>query len=258
MLTAVSQPFPASPAHPHTAPTSRGAKFPSPLFFNFSQALASATASATYLIISGWRSGDLRREGIFGVLGLKRLLATTPATKAATDGEVAKANGKANGSSNGHAVAARPWYQTLPGLLLQVSLFQTTAGPIGFHALKHISYPTMVLAKVSTAIKPRDKLTTVLQAHPRATPQRPAVPPQVWCAQVLGRRARVGRYLDVHAVRREEEGQWRRQHVRPAAPPCQVSRPRPAPLTPASSSTASPTRHRTRSSPCTRATPGNR
>lgn len=41
------------------------------------------------------------------------------------------------------------WRQTLPALLLQVSLFQTTAGPIGFLALRHISFPTMVLGKVS-------------------------------------------------------------------------------------------------------------
>lgn len=42
-----------------------------------------------------------------------------------------------------------PWRKTLPGLLAQVALFQTSAGPIGFLALEHISYPTMVLGKVS-------------------------------------------------------------------------------------------------------------
>lgn len=41
-----------------------------------------------------------------------------------------------------------PWRRTLPGLVLQVAAFQTTAGPIGFLALEHISYPTMVLGKV--------------------------------------------------------------------------------------------------------------
>lgn len=163
LLTAVSQPFPASPAHPHTPPTSRGDKFPSPLFFNFSQALASATASATYLLISGWRSGALSREGLAGVLGLGRLLGNAspelvPPVKAKANGPSASGkmkangNGHSNGDTNGTANEGkeklRSWYQTLPGLLLQVSLFQTTAGPIGFHALKHISYPTMVLAKV--------------------------------------------------------------------------------------------------------------
>jgi hypothetical protein len=39
--------------------------------------------------------------------------------------------------------------EKLPFLLLQVSVFQTLAGPIGFSALRHISYPTMVLGKVS-------------------------------------------------------------------------------------------------------------
>lgn len=163
-LITVSQPFPASPAHPHTPPTSKGDKFPSPLFFNFSQALASATASATYLLISGWRSGELGREGVAGVLGLRRLLGGSspelvPPVKAEANGPSASAKAVANGSSNGNRNGKgqakeiqRPWYQTLPGLLLQVSLFQTTAGPIGFHALKHISYPTMVLAKVSTRI----------------------------------------------------------------------------------------------------------
>lgn len=66
-----------------------------------------------------------------------------------------------NGSGNGNGTAAakkslangaaaqRPWYQSLPALLLQVSIFQTMAGPIGFLALRHISYPMMVLGKVS-------------------------------------------------------------------------------------------------------------
>lgn len=47
------------------------------------------------------------------------------------------------------AVSKRiPWHKTLPALLFQVSMFQTMAGPIGFSALRHISYPTMVLGKV--------------------------------------------------------------------------------------------------------------
>jgi UDP-galactose transporter B1 len=103
----------------------------------------------------------LQREGLVGVLGLRRLLGGEAVSNGSANGEAngkvnghtngqvknGTANGKANGTANG-SVAKRPWYQTLPGLLLQVSLFQTTAGPIGFHALKHISYPTMVLAKV--------------------------------------------------------------------------------------------------------------
>lgn len=46
-------------------------------------------------------------------------------------------------------VSRTPWRKTLLGLVLQVAVFQTTAGPIGFLALEHISYPTMVLGKVS-------------------------------------------------------------------------------------------------------------
>lgn len=42
--------------------------------------------------------------------------------------------------------------RSLPFLLLQVSTFQTIAGPIGFLALRHISFPTMVLGKVSCQI----------------------------------------------------------------------------------------------------------
>lgn len=63
-----------------------------------------------------------------------------------------QANGyELNGSAkNGDKdVAKLPLRSTLPALLLQVSCFQTMAGPIGFMALRHISYPTMVLGKVS-------------------------------------------------------------------------------------------------------------
>ncbi|BEI81070.1 hypothetical protein CcaverHIS002_0202300 [Cutaneotrichosporon cavernicola] len=159
----LSQPFPASPAHPHTPPRSaHGDKFPSPLFFNFSQALASACASATYLLVGS--RGSLARDGVVGVLGLRRLFGGAEVSdKPNAVARSNNANGKANGANgnttthanvnttrphaNGNGNTARPWYQTLPGLLLQVSMFQTTAGPIGFHALKHISYPTMVLAK---------------------------------------------------------------------------------------------------------------
>lgn len=42
--------------------------------------------------------------------------------------------------------------KSLLALLVQVSIFQTIAGPIGFLALRHISYPTMVLGKVSVLI----------------------------------------------------------------------------------------------------------
>lgn len=46
----------------------------------------------------------------------------------------------------------RKWRRRLPALLVQVSTFQTIAGPIGFLALRHISFPTMVLGKVSVFV----------------------------------------------------------------------------------------------------------
>lgn len=155
-LTAVSKSFPSR--HPHHNPLSKGDKFPSPLFFNWCQALASASCAAVYLLISAWRDGKLN-EGVWSILGLRRLLGSEPLP-------IMNGNGHAKAPKTAplapYPPAAleastevptqqppqpRPWNQTLPGLLLQVSLFQTLAGPIGFHALKSISYPTMVLAK---------------------------------------------------------------------------------------------------------------
>lgn len=162
-LTPVSKPFPSRGPHPTLD------KFPSPLFFNFCQALASATCAAVYLLVKAWGAGS--KEGVLSVLGVTRLVegvkevveANRPKSGSATP-EVTSADEKqtvlTNGSGNGNGAAAkkslangtaaqRPWYQSLPALLLQVSIFQTTAGPIGFLALRHISYPMMVLGKVS-------------------------------------------------------------------------------------------------------------
>ncbi|WOO82560.1 UDP-galactose transporter 1 [Vanrija pseudolonga] len=136
----LSAPFPPATHEPHAQP----AKFPSPLFFNWSQALASASASAAYLLLHAARDGSLKTRGVLAVLGLDRLFGAAEAPTA--NGKVAP---KANGKANGHdaAAAPTPLLRTLPALLLQVALFQTTAGPIGFLALRHISYPTMVLGK---------------------------------------------------------------------------------------------------------------
>lgn len=195
----VSAPFPG--IAPHSSD-----KFPSPLFFNWCQSLASATCAAIYLLVVGVSDGSLKRDGVLSTLGLKRLFASLPGKK--NDGATTPptTNGDGNGNGNGSGstpqvaalrayingtgsatvsatasengslddktekdeesrrpspspeanskatVAApqppRPWYQSLPVLLLQVSIFQTTAGPLGFLALRHISYPTMVLGKV--------------------------------------------------------------------------------------------------------------
>lgn len=159
---AVSKPFPA------LAPPHELSKFPSSLFFNWSQALASATCAAVFLLFNAG-SERVRKEGVLEVLGLQRLLdALAGSTKgtsvignghgvaAAKSIESEKASSNGNGELKRAAAAqpARPWHQSLPALLIQVSLFQTIAGPIGFLALKHISYPTMVLGKVSNNNNP--------------------------------------------------------------------------------------------------------
>jgi UDP-galactose transporter B1 len=70
----------------------------------------------------------------------------------------AGANGSAaNGSSDEKTaaplaekqLAESSWTRTLPVLLLRVGICQSLAAPIGFMSLRYISYPTMVLAKVS-------------------------------------------------------------------------------------------------------------
>ncbi|GFZ44619.1 UDP-galactose transporter homolog 1 [Saitozyma sp. JCM 24511] len=108
----LSKPFPSTSAPIHQSPAHPlpGDKFPSPLFLNYAQALASSLSALSYLLFSAWRSGALRRDGLWAVLG--------PTPK-----------------------------RSLLFLLVQVSVFQTMAGPIGFLALRHISYPTMVLGK---------------------------------------------------------------------------------------------------------------
>jgi hypothetical protein len=66
------------------------------------------------------------------------------------------ANGSAtNGSSEKKTstpqqLAETSWTRTLPVLLLRVGICQSLAAPIGFMSLRYISYPTMVLAKVSS------------------------------------------------------------------------------------------------------------
>ena len=187
----MSKPFPSN--HPHAATGSgAGDKFPSALFLNFAQAIASCVFAAVYLTIGSWRDGTLAAKGLRGVLGLDQLWIPVNRTGNAwtKDGETSsggKGKGRVNGTegtngnghskSNGHGngngnvnvsspaavkmekessdssksttAATVPWTKSLPALLFQVSLFQTMAGPIGFSALRHISYPTMVLGKVS-------------------------------------------------------------------------------------------------------------
>jgi len=154
----VSKPFTST--HPHPTISSES-KFPSALFLNFAQAIASCLSAITYLIIGSWRDGTLRRKGLRGVLGIDQLVGFKQAEENKVDSKLnGNENGNGNGIShngNGHTTnttnintdTKSSLRNTLPFLLLQVSVFQTIAGPIGFSALRHISYPTMVLGKVS-------------------------------------------------------------------------------------------------------------
>lgn len=147
-LMIVSKPFPST--HPHPT-SSTESKFPSALFLNFAQAIASCLSAITYLGIQSWRDGSLGKKGLRGVLGINQLMRR--------EDQIVKENGtKDNGhvATNGTKAKTAKMTTTttlrekLPFLLLQVSVFQTLAGPIGFSALRHISYPTMVLGKVSS------------------------------------------------------------------------------------------------------------
>ncbi|WVQ82913.1 hypothetical protein IAT38_005049 [Cryptococcus sp. DSM 104549] len=152
----LSKPFPSIHPHPHSPPhspnASPGDKFPSPLFLNFAQAIASCLSAFVYLVFNAWREGWKGRS-LATVLGLDELLGTAPVKE--KRGEVVVDEKKANGTAGYEAekdkrvekAAATPWRKSLPALLFQVSLFQTIAGPIGFLTLRHISYPTMVLGK---------------------------------------------------------------------------------------------------------------
>jgi hypothetical protein len=152
----VSKPFPSTPPHPTSLTES---KFPSALFLNFAQAMTSCLSAIIYLGVQSWRNGNLGKEGWRGVLGINQLMG--PCESAVREKTL---NGTAHSVQNGHAATTtietttKPDTRTkttttlreiLPFLLLQVSIFQTLAGPIGFSALRHISYPTMVLGKVS-------------------------------------------------------------------------------------------------------------
>ena len=166
----VSKPFPTT--LPHHASSAKGDKFPSPLFLNYAQALASSLSSFFYLAFSAWRNGSWGSRPLTEDLGLRwtnftpasrrpsAALARSRSASAPASGDEKSLKGdrsqvkRPNELSNGHGTAAEdlreavPWRKTLAGLLLQVSLCQTVAGPIGFLALRHISYPTMVLGKV--------------------------------------------------------------------------------------------------------------
>jgi hypothetical protein len=151
----VSKPFTST--HPHASPE----KFPSALFLNFSQAIASCLSAVVYLLARSWKDGSLKAKGLTGVLGINQLSSRSnagPEGKALEKTAIANGHGSdksdtraQNGStpaSDLTTLTTTSIARSLPLLLFQVSMFQTMAGPIGFSALRHISYPTMVLGKV--------------------------------------------------------------------------------------------------------------
>lgn len=105
------------------------------------------------------RNGTLKRRASGGSGGPVSASSSEPSPTS----EQAKPQAKAN---------RPPWRQSLPALLLQVSLFQTTAGPIGFMALRHISYPTMVLGKVRHPQRNHSSYPLPLYSHTASSTAR--------------------------------------------------------------------------------------
>ncbi|KAK6904946.1 hypothetical protein I203_105765 [Kwoniella mangroviensis CBS 8507] len=156
----LSAPFPSTSPHPHTSPVdypTKGDKFPSSLFLNYAQAVASSLSALCYLLFNAWRAGNLHKN-LSKIIGFDLLFTSDSSGKAVEKRTQQNSNDNEKDNSkiaqNGHAssdrkkqIGNKSWRKSLPALLLQVSLFQTLAGPIGFLALRHISYPTMVLGK---------------------------------------------------------------------------------------------------------------
>jgi UDP-galactose transporter B1 len=174
---AVSVPFPSTQTSHHPTTEHNGDKFPSPLFLNYAQSLASCASAFLYLIFGAWKDGSLQSRGILEVLGLRRLIDSVKAVRGSwgypipgtsRPGPVGLDTKAEDQTSPGQSTTrdtqtssprVTTLHKTLPLLLLQVSVFQTLAGPIGFLALRHISYPTMVLGKVSHFVKITDRST---------------------------------------------------------------------------------------------------
>ncbi|ORX35042.1 UAA transporter family-domain-containing protein [Kockovaella imperatae] len=157
----LSTPFPSSDRRtgtPHSYHYTSLDQFPSSVFLNYAQAVASSLSALVYLVVGSWRDGSWKRKGLGGVTGWKQFWSSSDS--------LAKSKGDSDnaGISNGHSrerkqpnggfveqknpvVKQTPQGKALPFLLLQVAASQTFAGPVGFLSLRHISYPTMVLGK---------------------------------------------------------------------------------------------------------------
>ncbi|RXK37750.1 solute carrier family 35 (UDP-galactose transporter), member B1 [Tremella mesenterica] len=192
LLWAIAQERLSSP-FPSTLPTPKTQSdpdiFPSPLFLNFAQAVASSLSACLYLLFGALNRGDLQKKSLVEILGFNLLFnfprygsskATPTRALHLTNGHSATSgtkeldekntvtSRKENGDFGSQVEPSNGVQQektepgklsqrrinelgqgrkTLMRLLLQVSICQTLAGPIGFMALRHISYPTMVLGK---------------------------------------------------------------------------------------------------------------
>ena len=208
--TTVSAPF-ASLRHPNRLPTPhldgthQGDRFPSPLFINFAQAVASASSAFLYLLFLSYRDGTLGTRPLSSVLGLHQFSASLK-----TSQQKPIQGGTSNGYNDGTGKSdernvkkqlekASAWRKSLPALLVQVSLFQTLAGPLGFFALRHISYPTMVLGKVSL-YSGITLICAVMQARSSHDAQRDTLPAQIRPAQIRGGRLGHDWHQHVHAL----------------------------------------------------------
>lgn len=104
------------------------------MFINACQSLSSCAGALAYLLIKRRTDGD-GGKGLWSLVGWDLVFPSKTSKPAA--------------QQNGNAHVESAPRKSLLALLLQVSAFQTCASPIGFASLKYISYPMMVLAKVS-------------------------------------------------------------------------------------------------------------
>lgn len=120
----------------------------------FGQAIASCICALVYLTIEATRTKGTGRAGssvsfaqIVGWRGLKE--EQQPTEKEVKNGKAVNGTTSEKTGSQSSAVGQSKAKRSLLGLLLQTAICQTMASPFGFMSLRYISYPTMVLAKVS-------------------------------------------------------------------------------------------------------------
>ena len=206
-----SIPQPIRPQPPHPDGFHPGDRFPSPLFLNFAQALASGSSAFLYLLFLSYRDGTLGTLPLSSILGLHHFSASLRAPHDQTSQQKPIQEKIPNGDGNWTRNAseqdvkkevgkASSWRKSLPALLVQVSLFQTLAGPLGFFALRHISYPTMVLGKVSLYLG-MVLTSAVMQARAGHDAQCDTLSAEICSTQILGGCSGHGGDQHVHALR---------------------------------------------------------